>query len=150
MMHGCKADSCRELTRVFREGTLTGSSDRVLLAQFVDGRDEAAFEALLRRHGPLVLNICRKLLRDCQEVEDAFQATFLVLVRKAGSLTFEGSLAPWISTVAYRIAARARAAPNPAECSGAKDRRISRRSGQSGREPRRDIPSDPRGVESST
>jgi RNA polymerase sigma factor (sigma-70 family) len=78
------------------------------LSQFADQRDGAAFEALLRRHGPLVLNICRKLLCDRHEVEDAFQATFLVLVRKAGSLPFEGSLAPWISTVAYRIAARAR------------------------------------------
>ena len=108
MMHGCKADSFRELTRVFRDGTLTGATDHLLLTRFVDHRDEAAFEVLMHRHGLLVLNICRKLLCDRHEVEDAFQATFLVLVRRAGSLVFEGSLAPWISTVAYRIAARAR------------------------------------------
>lgn len=108
MMHGCKADSFRELTRVFRDGTLTGATDHLLLTRFVDHRDEAAFEVLMHRHGLLVLNICRKLLCDRHEVEDAFQATFPVLVRRAGSLVFEGSLAPWISTVAYRIAARAR------------------------------------------
>ncbi len=108
MMHGCKSGSFRDLTRVFQEGTLAGASDRLLLDQFLNRRDDAAFESLLRRHGPLVLNICRKLLRDDHEVEDAFQATFLVLVRKAGSLRFEESLAPWISTVAYRVAARAR------------------------------------------
>lgn len=109
MMHGCKAGSFRELTRVFQTGILAGTSDCLLLEQFVTRRDDAAFEALLRRHGPLVLNICRKLLHDAHEVEDAFQATFLVLVRRAGSLRSDESLAPWISTVAYRVASRARA-----------------------------------------
>ena len=104
MMHGCSAGSFRELTRVFRDGTLAGSSDRVLLKRFVTRHDDVAFETLLYRHGPLVWNICSKLLHDAHEVEDAFQATFLVLVRKAGSLRFDEPLAPWISTVAYRVA----------------------------------------------
>jgi RNA polymerase sigma factor (sigma-70 family) len=96
------------MTRVFREGSFAGASDCLLLSQFVDQRDETAFEARLRRHGRLVLNICGKILCDGHEGEDAFQATFLVLVRKAGSLLFKESLAPWISTVAYRTAARAK------------------------------------------
>jgi hypothetical protein len=66
-----------------------GSLDRTdaeLLDQFVAGQDEAAFEALLRRHGPLVLHVCRRVLRDGHAAEDAFQATFLVLAKKAASI----------------------------------------------------------------
>jgi RNA polymerase sigma factor (sigma-70 family) len=109
MTHGCKIRACEDLTRVFREGTLTGASDRELMERYVEQRDAAAFGVLMRRHGPLVFNISRKLLRDSQDVEDAFQATFLVLIRKASSLRVGESLGPWISTVAYRVASRARA-----------------------------------------
>jgi RNA polymerase sigma factor (sigma-70 family) len=83
--------------------------DRELLARFATGREEAAFRALVERHGPMVLGVCRRVLRDPQDAEDAFQATFLVLVRKAGSLDRRGSLGGWLYTVAYRLALRARA-----------------------------------------
>ena len=63
-----------------------GLSDGQLLGRFVAGRDEAAFEVLVWRHGPAVLGVCHGLLPNPAEAEDAFQATFLVLVRKAGSI----------------------------------------------------------------
>ena len=67
-------------------GTLVGIAEGQLLQWFLSRRDEAAFEALVARHGPMVLGVCRRVLDDPHAVEDAFQATFLVLVRKAGSL----------------------------------------------------------------
>jgi RNA polymerase sigma factor (sigma-70 family) len=85
-------------------------ADGQLLARFVAARDEAAFAALLRRHGPMVLAVCRRLLRDAHEAEDAFQATFLVLVHKARSLGRPEALGPWLHGVAYRAAAHARQA----------------------------------------
>ncbi len=78
----------------------------------MDNRDEVAFAALLARHGPLVLGACRRLLANPADVEDAFQATFLVLVRKAGSLRDRRLLGAWLYKVAYRIALRARAEAN--------------------------------------
>ncbi|MCI0462048.1 MAG: RNA polymerase sigma factor [Gemmataceae bacterium] len=87
-----------------------GLSDAELLRRFVDRRDEAAFEVLLWRHGPLVLGVCRRLLPQDSDVEDAFQATFLVLVRKAGAISKRASVAAWLYRVAYRIALAARAA----------------------------------------
>jgi DNA-directed RNA polymerase specialized sigma24 family protein len=63
-----------------------GITDAQLLECFVTRRDEVAFEALVRRHGPMVLGLCRRLLRNPQDAEDAFEATFLVLVRKAASI----------------------------------------------------------------
>src|SRR3954463_16673666 len=82
--------------------------DRMLLERIVAARDESAFEALLARHGPMVLDVCRRVLRDPGAVEDAFQATFLVLVRKAGSIARREQLANWLYGVAYRTASRAR------------------------------------------
>jgi RNA polymerase sigma factor (sigma-70 family) len=79
-------------------------SDRQLLGQFVADQDEAAFAALLKRHGPLVLGVCRKVLGDLHEAEDAFQATFLVLAHKAGSIRRSESLGPWLYRVALNIA----------------------------------------------
>src|SRR5262245_52546618 len=84
-------------------------TDGHLLERFAKQRDEAAFEALLRRHGPLVLGVCRRILPNTHDADDAFQATFLVLVRKAGSLGRRGSVAPWLYTVAHHTALRARA-----------------------------------------
>src|SRR5262245_10235078 len=84
-------------------------TDGELLARFVEHHDEAAFEMLLRRHGPMVLGVCRRLLYDPQEIEDAFQATFLVLIRRAGSLGRRDLVGNWLYGVAYRIAVRARA-----------------------------------------
>ena len=109
MVNGCANTALRQVARVFQEGTLTGLSDRQMLERFVDSRDEAAFEVLVARHGPMVFNVCRQLLRDPHDVEDAFQAVFLVLVRKASTIRVEGSLGPWLYTVASRVAARARA-----------------------------------------
>jgi len=84
-------------------------ADVQLLERFICSRDEAAFEVLVWRYGLLVLNVCRRLLREEHEVEDAFQATFLVLVRKAGSIGKREALAGWLYRVAYRIALAARA-----------------------------------------
>jgi RNA polymerase sigma factor (sigma-70 family) len=81
-----------------------------LVRRFASRRDEAAFEALLRRHGPMVWGVCRRLLRDSPDAEDAFQATFLVLVRKAGSIRRPALLSNWLYGVAYRTALKARAA----------------------------------------
>jgi RNA polymerase sigma factor (sigma-70 family) len=85
-------------------------TDRDLLKRFVTDRDGAAFAALVQRHGPMVLGVCRRLLHDAHEAEDAFQATFLVLVHKARSLSRPESLGPWLHGVAYRTAGRARQA----------------------------------------
>src|SRR5947209_5608903 len=89
------------------EGPLT---DAQLLERWTGQRDEAAFARLLRRHGPAVLGACQRLLRDPHEAEDAFQATFLVLVRRAGSIRRREALAAWLHRVACRVALRARAA----------------------------------------
>jgi RNA polymerase sigma factor (sigma-70 family) len=84
-------------------------TDGQLLERFLADRDEAAVEVLVRRYGPLVFGVCRRLLRDTHAAEDAFQATFLVLVRKAPTLDRSKPLESWLYTVAYRLALRARA-----------------------------------------
>jgi RNA polymerase sigma factor (sigma-70 family) len=86
-----------------------GATDAQLVESFVTRRDEAAFEALLRRHGPMVMGVCRRVLRHAQDAEDAFQATFLVLARKAGSLRSRELLGNWLYGVAQRTAIKARA-----------------------------------------
>src|SRR5271166_236908 len=98
-----------QVARVFRDGTCVGMSDRQVLERFVERHDEMAFEVILMRHGPMVRNVCRQILFDPHDVDDAVQAVFLVLVRKARSIRIEGSLGPWLYTVAGRVAARARA-----------------------------------------
>src|SRR5262245_49072977 len=84
-------------------------SDGQLLGRFAQLRDEAAFEALLHRHGPMVWGVCRRLLPEGHDAEDAFQATFLVLLQKAASIREHDSAASWLYSVARRIALRARA-----------------------------------------
>lgn len=98
----------RYLRRVTACQLASSSSDAVLLERFVSQRDEAAFEALLRRHGPMVLGLCRRVLRNPHDAEDAFQATFLVLVHKAGSVRKHASVSSWLYGVAYRTALQAR------------------------------------------
>jgi RNA polymerase sigma factor (sigma-70 family) len=84
-------------------------SDAQLLEAFLSRRDEAAFEALLRRHGPMVLGVCRRVLRNVHDAEDVFQATFLVLSRQAASIRSRQVVASWLYGVAYRTAMKVRA-----------------------------------------
>ena len=85
-------------------------NDALLLERFASDRDEAAFALLVQRHGPLVLSVCRRVLGKVQDAEDAFQATFLVLARKAGSIRDPGLLGNWLYGVATRACRRSRAA----------------------------------------
>jgi len=85
-------------------------SDGQLLERFTRQRDEAAFTELVQRHGPMVLGVCRRLLADPDDAEDAFQATFLVLVRKAAVLADAEAVGNWLHGVARRTALKARAA----------------------------------------
>jgi RNA polymerase sigma factor (sigma-70 family) len=86
----------------------TSCTDRQLLERFTTARDEAAFEALVYRHAPMVLGLCRRLLNNSTDAEDAFQATFLVLVRKAGGLSDPNRLGAWLHGVACRTAREVR------------------------------------------
>jgi RNA polymerase sigma factor (sigma-70 family) len=85
-----------------------GAPDAELLERFAASGDESAFELLLWRHGPMVLGVCRRVLRHEQDAEDAFQATFLALAKKAGSVTRRGSVGGWLYRVARRVALDAR------------------------------------------
>ena len=102
-------DILRQIDQLFGTGTVAGLSDAQLLGRFRIDRDETAFVALVARHGPMVLAVCRGVLRDPHAAEDAFQATFLILVRRAGSLWVGESLGGWLHCVAHRVALQARA-----------------------------------------
>src|SRR5262249_13491725 len=91
-------------------GRAQEASDHDLMQWFVAGQDRTAFTALMQRHGPMVLGLCRRVLNNDQDAEDAFQATFLVLTRKAHSLRAKDSVGNWLYGVAYRTALKARAA----------------------------------------
>jgi RNA polymerase sigma factor (sigma-70 family) len=101
----------RHLETLFLDGCAGGLTDRQLLERFAGGRADAAepaFEAVVKRHGPMVLGVCRRLIKDAHLAEDAFQATFLVLALKARSIVKRESLGPWLHGVAARVAVRAR------------------------------------------
>ncbi len=100
----------QHMRTLFGVGAVGGHSDTRLLEQFSTGHREAAeaaFAILVERHGPMVLRVCRGVLGDSPDVHDAFQATFLVLVRRAGSLWVRDSLGPWLHSVALRVATKA-------------------------------------------
>jgi hypothetical protein len=109
--------SNRSIRTLFVAGSLCGLTDRHLLDRFLaregdgdeaDAGAEAAFQVLVKRHGPMVLRLCRSLLNDRHDADDAFQATFLVLARRASSIRDGQAVVSWLYSVATRVAARAR------------------------------------------
>src|SRR3954469_19807464 len=103
-----------EVHSLFHLGAMGAWADSRLVGHFLSGQAgaEVAFRVLLHRHGPMVLTVCRRVLGDAHAAEDAFQATFLVLVKKAGSLARPEALPAWLCGVAYRVALKAREAPH--------------------------------------
>ncbi len=102
----------RDIDALFGLGVVTGLGDGQLLGRFAaqsGPESELAFEAIVRRHGPMVLGVCRRILGDEHAAEDAFQATFMVLAMKSRAIRKLDSLGPWLHGVAVRIARRARA-----------------------------------------
>ena len=104
MVRGRLGAAVNDFRRLWHAGTVSGMSDAQLLAQFAANRDEAAFDSLMARHGPLVWSVCKSILTDPHDVEDAFQASFLILVRKTQSLRVDDSLCGWLYRVSYRSA----------------------------------------------
>jgi RNA polymerase sigma factor (sigma-70 family) len=96
------------LRRLGGRGGLRASADADLLGRFAAGREDAAFEELVRRHGPMVLGVCRRVMGDAHDAEDAFQAAFLVLARRPRAVRDPAALAGWLYGVAFRTALKAR------------------------------------------
>ncbi len=94
---------------LFDDGTFGSLTDRQLLERFATAKSEAAFAALVARHGPMVLSVCEAVLGDSHDAEDAFQASFLILAKKSGSIRDPDSLGNWLCGVARRTAQKARA-----------------------------------------
>src|ERR1700730_5765378 len=97
-----------QLSKLLESRPADKLGDEELLERFAVWHDEEAFAALLERHGPLVLRVCRRVLHESHDAEDAFQATFLVLARKARAIRKRKALGCWLHGVAYRVAARLR------------------------------------------
>ncbi len=113
MPNGVRGSELRQIQALYSVGTFAGLGDGPLLERFATLEGEAAelaFAALLARHGPMVWRICRRVLHDEHDARDAFQATWLVLVRKAGSLRDPSAVGNWLFGVASRVALDARAA----------------------------------------
>jgi len=100
-------DVVQRLRRGFRHADGAHCADGELLERFVKTRDEAAFQALMERHGAMVLGVCRRVLRNQADADDAFQATFLVLVRKASAIVPRSLVGNWLYGVAYKAALKA-------------------------------------------
>jgi RNA polymerase sigma factor (sigma-70 family) len=107
MASGTFGEATRQVCLLYDVGTVAGLSEGQILERFWGRRDEAAFAALVERHGPMVLAVCRRALRDEHAAEDAFQATFLLLVRRSRTIRAGDSLGPWLHRVACRVAANA-------------------------------------------
>ena len=123
------------LQTLFKVGTLSGLTDGQLLERFARARrdaagSEAAFTALVERHGPRVLGVCRAILGNRHDAEDACQATFLVLAQRAGLIRRSDSVASWLYGVARRVAKGSRSEPEAKSCTS-----CTRRSTESTREP---------------
>ena len=99
----------RHLRRAVSRQGAAGRTDGQLLASFIEQKDEAAFEALVQRHGPMVWGVCRRVVGHHQDAEDAFQATFLILARKASAVRPRARVANWLHGVALRTALKAKA-----------------------------------------
>jgi RNA polymerase sigma factor (sigma-70 family) len=108
MANGPLTPILRHVRRIGTAAAPAADGDRQLLERFTAHGDTTAFAALVRRHGPMVLGVCRRVLRDPHAADDAFQATFLLLVRKAGSLRRPDALGPWLYGVARRTALKTR------------------------------------------
>ena len=114
MANGESSAVLRDIHTLFRVGTSNGLTDAQLLDRFRARSDlnssESAFAGLMARHGPMVLGVCRRALRNPDDVADAFQATFLILVRKADTVRVEDSLGRWLYGVCRRVSVRAKLA----------------------------------------
>ncbi|MGP0068612.1 MAG: sigma-70 family RNA polymerase sigma factor [Isosphaeraceae bacterium] len=108
MAGGTSVTLLHDIRILFDSGTASGLSDRQLLERFTRYGDASAFEVLVLRHGPMVLRVCRNRLHDPNDAQDAFQATFLILVRRSGSIRRRDSVGSWLYGVASRVAARVR------------------------------------------
>jgi RNA polymerase sigma factor (sigma-70 family) len=99
-----------QFQRLYSGGSVVGLGEWELLRRYLDRGDEDAFRAIMANHGPMVMGVCRRVLGEARDVEDAFQVTFLILARKAGKLTPGDPVGHWLYGVAYRVALRARSA----------------------------------------
>src|SRR6187397_92245 len=94
----------QRLKQAMSAETLAACSDQELVERFRSNRDDVVFRVILDRHGPMVLQVCRRVLSSAADVEDAFQATFLILIRRGHSVRRHSSLASWLHGVAWRTA----------------------------------------------
>ena len=127
MRGGSTRHVLRHLQTLYRCGVTGHQSDEQLLERFLARRDEAAeeaFTAIVQRHGPMVLGVCLRVLGDGHDAEDAFQATFLVLARKAASVIRRDKVANWLYGVACRTAQQARGRGRATSCEGRKGRHV--------------------------
>jgi len=103
MKIGGSSMAIRDLQTLFEIGTIVGLSDGQLLDCFIARGEGVVFEAMIRRHGPMVWGVCRRILRDHHDAEDAFQATFLVLARKASSVRPREKVGNWLYGATDRV-----------------------------------------------
>ncbi len=116
MANGPVQEVMRQIRQTAARPTFDSQTDEELLAHFLSRREEEAFALLVRRHGPMVLGLCLRLLRHRQDAEDAFQATFVMLVRKGHTIRRNGAMASWLYRVAFRIALRQKSKTDRYKC----------------------------------